>query len=84
MSTFYLLVQCGNCDEDIYSGPNLTLIEHNGLPAITWDLAACESFDCPNCGAQNYTGDFEIETEGGQDPDELDAAMRGDGEEDAS
>ena len=62
---FHLLAHCGNCDEEIIHGPCLTTIEHDGLPVIPYDMAAQERFECDHCGAVNYTGDFELLTEGG-------------------
>lgn len=69
---YYLVVDCGNCDEEIFYGPCGTTLEHRGLPVLPFDTAAQTNFVCDRCGADNYTGDFEIETEGGTDPDDLD------------
>lgn len=60
---YYLIFTCAECDEDFYHGVYATLIEHNGLPAIPFDIAAQTSATCTECGAQNFTGDFELETE---------------------
>lgn len=60
---FYLTAQCANCDEDIVYGPCMTLIEHEGLPAIPFDMASQTSFECEACGQSSYTGDFELLSE---------------------
>lgn len=57
---FYLLINCVECDEEIFDGPNLTLIEHDGSPVISFDIAAQTKFRCDACGAASYTGDFEV------------------------
>lgn len=59
---FYLSITCQSCDEGILYGPCITTIEHEGLAVIPYDMAAQSSFTCSNCGASNYTGDFEILT----------------------
>jgi hypothetical protein len=69
---FYLTATCGNCDEDIAYGPCLTLVEYDGLPAISYDMAAQQNFYCEHCRANNYTGDFEMFTEGGDEPPDED------------
>jgi phenylacetate-coenzyme A ligase PaaK-like adenylate-forming protein len=62
---FYITAECPECDEEIAYGPVLTTLEHNGLPAVPYDLAACTSFSCsnPDCGAESYTGDFDLLTD---------------------
>ena len=67
MFKFYFSMDCGNCDEEILNGINGTTIEHNGLPVISFDMAAQSRFDCEHCGAENYTGDFDVLTEGGDE-----------------
>lgn len=57
---FYLSMYCRSCDEEITDGPCMTFTEHKGLPVIPFDLAAQESFTCDNCGARNFTGEFEV------------------------
>lgn len=59
---FYLAVDCSKCDEENLFGPCLTTIESpDGLPVIPFDMSACESFACSNCGTVNYIGEFEVE-----------------------
>lgn len=70
LGAHYLLMECENCDEEIYYGVCVTTLEHNGLPAIPFDTAAQTNFECPKCGADNYTGDFEVFCEGGNDQDD--------------
>lgn len=67
MTAFHLSAYCRNCDEEIIYGPCVTTIEHSGLPVIPFDMAAQSNFQCDHCGADNYTGEFEIECEGGAD-----------------
>jgi hypothetical protein len=66
-AAFYFVMECGNCEEDIYQGLNLTALEHRGRPAIPFDMASQTNFHCDHCGANNYTGDFcdAVFTEGG-------------------
>lgn len=72
MTAFYLSIDCDKCDEEILYGPCLTTLEHRGKPVIPFDIAAQSNFDCPRCGADNYTGDFEVFCEGGEEPDDED------------
>lgn len=58
---FYLSMDC-DCGEEMYYGVCLTLLEHNGLPVVSFDMAAQMSFTCDGpdgCGKTTYTGDFE-------------------------
>lgn len=71
-AAYYLLMECRNCDEDIYYGLCVTTLEHQGRPVIPFDIAAQSSFSCGRCGAENYTGDFDVFCEGGNEPGELD------------
>lgn len=66
MTTFYLSLTCGNCDEEVLYGPCATTMEHRGLPVIPFDLLAQSQVLCDYCGADNYTGEFEIHSEGGE------------------
>jgi hypothetical protein len=68
--TFYLTLDCENCNKEIRWGPVMAFDEHQGLPAIPYDVAAQTRFDCEDCGAANYTGDFELYAEGGRDPED--------------
>jgi hypothetical protein len=68
---YYLSADCGNCDEEIFYGVCVTLLEHNDLPVIPITTAEQTSFHCDRCGATNYTGDVDLFTEGGTDPDDL-------------
>lgn len=78
MTAFYLSMDCQNCDEEILHGLCVTTMEHrdrlgNPSPVIPYDMASQTRFDCPRCGARNYTGDFDdIHVEGGTDPSDLD------------
>ena len=67
MEPFYLVMACRDCDEDIYYGLCFSTLEHNGHPVIPFDMAAQTSFNCNNCGADNYTGDFDVFVEGGDE-----------------
>lgn len=64
--TYYVVMECGNCDKEIYYGVCVSFLEHNGLPVITFDTAAQTRFDCPHCDASNYTGELEVWVEGGE------------------
>lgn len=60
---FYPTLNCAECDNEIYWGPCVTLIEtDDGLPVIPLDIGA-QQITCPDCGTNNYTGDVEILTE---------------------
>ena len=65
----YISMECETCGADIFIGPVLVLTEHNGLPVIPFDLAAQETFQC-DCGTQQYTGDFDVMVEPGEDDEE--------------
>jgi len=73
VAAYYLVAECQNCDEEIFYGPCGTTLEHDGLPVVPYDVATQTNFTCDRCGADNYTGDFEIFSEGGTDPDDLDS-----------
>jgi ribosomal protein S27AE len=66
---FYLFLECENCGEDVFFGPCLTLFQHKGLVAIPIDMGAQERLTCGSCGAVAYTGELEVMTEGGDEPD---------------
>ncbi|TKG67037.1 hypothetical protein [Prauserella endophytica] len=71
--SFYLAIECQNCDETVHYGPNLSFHDdHRGLPVIYADMTSQVNFHCDHCGADNYTGDFhdQILCEGGDDQDE--------------
>lgn len=72
MITFYLSMECENCGHDIYRRCATTDTLRLGEPVIPFDLAAQTDFECPQCDAHHYTGDFEVLTEGGIDLDEDD------------
>lgn len=57
---FYVQLECPECDETVYWGLCLTLIEHNGYPVVAYDTAAQEQFFCDNCSTTFYSGDFEL------------------------
>jgi len=61
---FYLSVYCQECDEEILYGPCGTTIAHNDIPVIPFDMGAQTNFECDKCGANNYTGDFELFRDG--------------------
>lgn len=69
---YYVLLNCENCDEEIYDGVYVTLLEHMGLPVVAADHASQTRFNCPRCGASNYTGDLDVFVEGGADVDDDD------------
>lgn len=56
MHTYYISMECPNCDAEIFYGPCATLIEHKGLPVISADHASQERFDCTECDASVYVG----------------------------
>lgn len=64
---FYASVECLNCDEPIYLGPCLTLLEHQGLPVIPSMTFEMEKFPCSECGAMNYVGELDTIHEGGEE-----------------
>lgn len=70
-SRFYFVVQCPKCDEDIYYGPVMSLLEHKGLMAVPFDMMAQTRVDC-DCDAVIWFGDFDetMYVEGGDDDDE--------------
>jgi len=76
--TYYVSMECHNCDEEIYYGLCVTFDTHRDQPVIAYDVAAQTVFDCPRCDARNYTGDLDVEVDGGIDP----AALSDDNEED--
>lgn len=64
----YVAIDCANCGEEFLYGRCVTLTVHDdGTPVFPWDLAAQTSFRCAHCRAENYTGDFEVFSEGGDD-----------------
>lgn len=67
MHSFYLSMDCRNCGEEILYGVCATTIENSGLPVIPFDMASQTQFDCGNCDAENFTGDFYVSVEGGDD-----------------
>jgi hypothetical protein len=60
MTAFYFSIDCENCGEEIIDGLNVTTSEHNGRPVIPFDMASQSQFTCSDCGAVNYTGDFDV------------------------
>lgn len=66
-AAFYLVINCGDCGEDIFYGPCGTTLEHHGLPVVPYDMAAQNSFRCDHCGAVTNTGDFDTFVEGGDE-----------------
>lgn len=69
---FYIVAECGNCDEEMFYGPCATLLEHRGLPVVAYDIASQTTFSCDHCGADNYTGDVDMYCEGGAEQDDED------------
>lgn len=69
---FKMVLTCRNCDEDIISGVYASTLTSGGYPLIPADIAEQETFDCIECGATNFTGELDVEHEGGDDPDEDD------------
>lgn len=49
--TFYWAIDCPSCDETSYHGPNVSLLSHQGYPAIPIDMGAHDTYDCDHCGA---------------------------------
>lgn len=68
MNAFYVMVECPNCDEEVYTaGLVVTTLEHRGRPVISVDTVSQLGLDCEGCGARIYTGDVDVEFEGGSD-----------------
>lgn len=63
MIRFYTSVDCPQCDEPVLSGPNGTMLEHDGLPVIPSTMFEQETFSCENedCGYQFGTGELDME-----------------------
>lgn len=81
MSTFYLSMDCENCEEEILYGPCGTTEEHRGLPVIPFDMASQSKFECERCNAKHFTGDFDDVHVDGGDPDPVVFDEDEDGEE---
>lgn len=58
--SFYVLIDCPDCDFEIPYGPCVTLLEHKGLPLIPADIGALVSISCDECGAEIHTGELEV------------------------
>jgi hypothetical protein len=69
---YYEMITCGHCDAEIYRGPCLTLLEHNGLPVVAADAVEQERYDCDKCGAVMYFGelDYVLDTENVHEDDD--------------
>jgi DNA-directed RNA polymerase subunit RPC12/RpoP len=63
---YYVLVDCPECDAEIYYGPCLTLLEHNGRPVLSGSELEQTRVDCPDCDARIYYGELDYMTEGGR------------------
>lgn len=59
---YYIVMECGKCNEPMRLR-FVTLLEHNGIPEVSFDAAAQTRFDCDNCGTSWYTGDFDYFSE---------------------
>lgn len=72
MFSYYLLIECRHCDEEIYYGLCATTLEHLGRPVVPFDTASQTTFDCPSCNARNHVNDIDdvVEVEDGDDEDE--------------
>ena len=66
---FFLLLDCENCDAEIFYGPCLTLIRHDGAPVVSVSMVEQMSVTCGECGATHYTGELDIMTEDGDTDD---------------
>jgi len=60
---YYIEWDCPECDETNYAGVNRTYLKHRGLPAISYDDSACQSFTCSECSVTSFTGDLELTTD---------------------
>lgn len=57
--SFYFLIDCPKCDEDIYYGPCITLLEHNQRMVIPVDMVEQSRVDCEACGTTVFLGDLD-------------------------
>lgn len=57
---FLLSYPCGSCDETVYVGPALTLLEHDGLPVVPASVVETTSYVCDSCGARSHVGDLDV------------------------
>jgi phage FluMu protein Com len=67
---FYFEVDCPKCEETLYEGVNLTLLEHNGLPSIPVDMASAVSVRCPGCRISVFVPQIYPDWESLDDDDE--------------
>jgi hypothetical protein len=82
--TFYFLLDCDNCEEEILHGRCITtLTAPDGNPVIPLSMTEQLEFECPKCGAESYTGDLDIYTEGGEPQTEEDEDEKDEEIEDA-
>jgi hypothetical protein len=64
MFTYYVMIECANCDAECHYGPCGTTLGYRGLPVVV-NLKQ-ERLDCENCGAINYVGEVDVFAEGGR------------------
>jgi hypothetical protein len=70
VNRLYLSMECDRREDDMFRLVGTT-ITHNGLPVVPYDFASQETFDCDNCGAVHYLGDFDYLVEGsGEETDD--------------
>lgn len=56
---YYVMIQCENCDEEIYQGINRTYLEHEGLPVVSAAEGEQQSFYCDNCEHTTVCGELD-------------------------
>jgi hypothetical protein len=64
---YYVMINCANCDEEIYAGVNRTYLTHNELPVVSAAEGEQQSFECDSCGHTTVCGELDTYDEGGED-----------------
>lgn len=60
MSTVVITMECDNCENEM----EMVVTDlSNDIPRISWDFASQTTFQCDKCGNQQFTGDFEYESD---------------------
>lgn len=58
---YYCGFQCPECDHITLS--KCAYIGEEDLPVVMWNSGECSEFECEECGAKFYTGDFDLLSE---------------------